>query len=78
MSVQLQGEGLPVWGAQGSLRPSQANVHGLCHLAIPSKALFALGPGGSRDRAAADGMYGMGMSSEEPVLPGTGFLLWEA
>lgn len=42
-------------------RPSQANLHGLCHPPLPLRALLTLGPGLSRGGAAADGMYGLGM-----------------
>lgn len=61
-------------GTKGSLRPSQANLHGLRHPALPLRALLTLGPGLSRDGVAADGMYALGMFLGRSVLPGTGFL----
>lgn len=56
-------------GAKGTSWPNHANLHSLRHLALPHRALPNLGPGLSRDRVAANGMYGWGCPSEGPVLP---------
>lgn len=56
-------------GAKGTSWPNQASLHSLCHFVLPHRALPTLGPGLSRDRVAANGMYGWKCPSEGPVLP---------
>lgn len=48
-------------GDKGSLRPNQANLHGLLHSTFPLRALLTPGPGLSREGVAAGGMYCTGM-----------------
>lgn len=69
VSVQLQGEDHLCVGAKGTSWPNQASLHSLCHFVLPHRALPTLGPGLSRDRVAANGMYGWKCPSEGPVLP---------
>lgn len=69
VSVQLQGEDHLCVGAKGTSWPNQASLHSLCHLALPHRALPTLGPGLSRDRMAANGMYGWECTSEGLMLP---------